>query len=204
MSGFLIFRLRRKWALPGAWEVPEGYRAGVLQSPKLKEATVAKRNVVGWSYGQAGGRAVDPFIGTFQFGEVADGRLIDDAVALALRPFGSPLLVAKGGNQAEGMKDLGQRIAVGDLGFSLDAVLVGVFSGANVGKALVGEEPTASVTADAKDLGAGAHLAVGCVIEDVALKAARSLQQEARGLEARGEGGKVVDAEFDFGLDGHG
>jgi hypothetical protein len=30
------------------------------------------------------------------------------------------------------------------------------------------------------------------------------LQQEARGLEARGEGGKVVDAEFDFGLDGHG
>jgi hypothetical protein len=29
------------------------------------------------------------------------------------------------------------------------------------------------------------------------------LELKARGLEARGECGKVVDAEFDFGLDGH-
>jgi len=83
-------------------------------------------------------------------------------------------------------------------------VLVGVFAGANVGQALVGDGETAGVTANAQDLSAGAHGAVGRVIENVALKGAGGLQGEAGGFKALVEVGQVVYAEFDLGLDGHG
>ena len=107
-------------------------------------------------------------------------------------------------DRAEGEKDLGEGRAVGDLGFGFDAVLVSVFAGAQVGEALVGEEAAAGIGADAEDFSAGAHLAVRGVVEDVGLEGAGGLKTKASGFEAAGEAGKVVDAEFDFGFDGHG
>jgi hypothetical protein len=71
----------------------------------------------------------------------------------------------------------------------------------------VGDRPAAGISADAQNLGAGAHLAVGRVVENIALEGARSLQREAGGLEALGEAGNIgesVEAEFDLGFDGHG
>ena len=79
------------------------------------------------------GSAVDPFGGAFELGVVADGRFVDDAVALAVAPLGAPFFIAEGGDEAEREKDLGERVAVGDLGFGFDAVLVAVFAGAGVG-----------------------------------------------------------------------
>ena len=68
----------------------------------------------------------------------------------------------------------------------------------------MGQHPVASVAADAEDFGAGAHLAVGGVVEGVRLKAARCFEAETGGLEACGQGAEVVDAKFDLGFDGHG
>ncbi len=65
------------------------------------------------------------------------------------------------------------------------------------------QRPAARVAADAQNLGAGAHLAVGRVVEDVALKGARGLQAKTGGFKALREGRQVGYAEFDFGFDGH-
>lgn len=176
----------------------------VLLPPQLEEAAVAERDVLGRSDGQSCGDAVDPLRRAFELGELADGGFIDHAVTLAVRPLGAPLLVAKGGVEAEGMEDQGEVVAVGDFGFCFNAVFVRIFAGTNVRQALVGEDAAAGIVADAENLGAGAHFPVGGVIKDVALKAARGLHGEAGGREAVGQRGQVVDAEFDFGFDGHG
>jgi hypothetical protein len=152
---------------------------------------------------EAGSGLVDPVGGAFELSKVADGGFVDDAMAIAETPLGAPFLIAEGGDEADGEKDLGEGVAVGDLSFGFDAVLVGVFAGTLIGEALVGEETVAGVGADTENFSAGAHLAVGSVKEDVVFKAARSLQSEPGGLETLSEAGKIVDAEFDFGFDGH-
>ena len=67
----------------------------------------------------------------------------------------------------------------------------------------MGHRPAVGVAADAQDFCAGAHLAVGRVVENVALEGARSLQGESGGLKAAGQASEVVHAEFDLGFDGH-
>ena len=101
-------------------------------APKLKEASIAEGDVPRPVDAQVGGGAVDPLRLAFQLGEVAYGRLIHHAMALAVRPLGAPLLVAEGRDQAERKEDRGQRFAVGNLGLGLNAMLVRVFAGANV------------------------------------------------------------------------
>ena len=179
----------------------------MLVAPEFEEAAVAECDVLGGVDAEARCGSVDPLGGAFQLGVVADWSFIDDAMAFAIGPLGTPFLVAEGGNEAEREKNFGHRIAVGDFGLGFDAVLVGVFAGTNVRQALVGDRPAAGITAYAQNLGAGAHLAVGRVVENVALEGARGLQREAGGLEALGEAGNIgesVEAEFDLGFDGHG
>ena len=112
--------------------------ARMLLAPLIEEAAVAEGDVLGGIDAQAGGSAVDPFRGAFELGVVADGRFVDDAVAFAVVPLGAPLFIAKGGDEAKREKDLGERVAVGDLGFRFDAVLVAVFAGAGVGAGACG------------------------------------------------------------------
>jgi hypothetical protein len=184
--------------------------AAVLLAPLVKEAAVTEGDVVGGSDAEAERGAVDPLGGALEFGIVADGGFVDDAVALRVvfagfGPFGAPFFIAECGDEAEGEKKLGERSAMRDLGFGFDAMLVPVFTRlACTRKALVSQRPVAGVVANAKNFGAGAHLAIRSVVESVRLKAARCFEAEAGGLEARGQGSQVVDAEFDLGFDGHG
>jgi len=125
-------------------------------------------------------------------------------MALAVFPLGAPFFVTEGGNQAEGEKHGGQRIAVGNLGLGLDAVLVCVFSGTVVGQALVGQQAMAGVGADAQNLRTRPHLPVRRVVEHVALKAAQRYQAKPRLFQPVVQTGQVVDAEFDLSFDRHG
>lgn len=175
----------------------------MVGAPELKEASVAEGNVIGMVHGEKNGHPVNPFRFAFKLGKVADGRFIHDAVAAAVAPLGAPFLIAEGGNQPDGSEDLGKVVAVANFCFRFNAMLVRVFSGTAIGKALVGERAAAGVVADAKNLRAGAHLAVGGVVENVGLEGARSLQDEARGEQTPGEGLKVVDAEFNLGFYRH-
>ena len=178
----------------------------VLLAPKIKEAAIAEGEVPGRVDTETGGGAVDPLAGAFELGIVANGGFVDNAVSGPVRPLATPFFIAEGWDQAEGQKNLGEGLAVGDFGFGFDAVFVGVFSGASVRKTLVGQKAAASVGADAEDFRAGAHPPVGGVVEDVGLEAAGGLQSKSGGWEAEGEAGEVgwiVEAEFDFGFDGH-
>ena len=169
-----------------------GGGGAVLVAPLVEEAAIAEGDVVGGLEAEAGGGAVDPFGGAFELGVVADGGFVDDAMAFAVVPLGAPFFVAEGGDEAEREKDLRRERCRRRPRFRFRRGACGVSSpGPVVGQALVGDGPAAGVAADAENLGAGAHLAVGRVVEDVALKAARSLQRESGGLEALGEGGEV-------------
>ncbi len=120
-------------------------------------------------------------------------------------PFGTPFFIAECSDQAEGEKELGERGAVGDLGFGFDAVLVAVFTWlARTRETLVGQGPVAGVVANPENFGAGTHLAIGSVVESIRLEAAGCFEAETGGLEACGQGAEVVDAKFDLGFDGHG
>jgi hypothetical protein len=142
-------------------------RGAVLLTPEIEEAAIAQGDVRGAVYGETNGGAVDPFVGALELGIVADGGFIDNAVTLAVRPLGTPLLIAKGGNEAEGEKDLGESFAVRNFGFSFNAVLVCGFAGTDVREAFVCKRPATGVIADAKNFSAGAHLAAGGVIENI-------------------------------------
>ena len=67
----------------------------------------------------------------------------------------------------------------------------------------MGQQAAPGVVADAQNLSAGAHSAVGKVVQNIGLEAAWGFEHEAGSLEAVGQAGEIVDAEFDFGLDGH-
>ncbi len=172
-------------------------------APLLEEAAVAQGDVFLRGDAETGGGAVDPFRRAFELGIVADGGFIDDAVAFAVVPLGAPFLVAEGGDEAKGEKNFGKGVAVGDFSFSFNAVLVAVLSRAVGRQAFVSDNPAAGVAADAKNFGAGAHLALWRVVEDVALKAARGEERESGGLKPLGETGQVRYFEFDLGFDGH-
>ena len=174
-----------------------------LLAPLLKEAAIAEDDVLRRLDAQAGGGAIDPLRRAFELGVVADGSLIDHAVAFAVGPLGAPFFITEGGNQAERQKDLSQSLAVGDLGLGLDPMLVRVFARPHIGQALVGDGPSAGIAANAQNLGAGAHRAIWRVVEDIALECARSLQAEAGSFEALGQSSHVVHAKFDLSLDGH-
>jgi len=176
----------------------------VLFAPEVEEAAVAEGDVLGRVDAEAGCGAVNPIGRAFEFGVVADGSFIDDAVALPVSPLSAPFLIAKGSDQPEREKDLREGLAVGHFGLGFNAVLVRVFAGADVREALVGEEGAAGVGADAQNFSPGAHVAIRSVVEDVGLEGARGLQGEAGCLDAAREGGQVFDAEFDFSFDGHG
>ena len=184
--------------------------AAVLLAPLVKEAAVAEGDVVGGGDAEAEGGAVDPVGGAFELCVVADGGFVDDTVALdavfaEVGPFSAPFFIAECGDEAKGEKVLGERGAMSDLGFGFDAMLVSVFTRlARSGEALVGQRPVAGVTANSEDFGAGAHEAIGSVVEGVRFESAWSFEAETGGLEASGEGAEVVDTEFDLGFDGHG
>ena len=175
----------------------------MLLAPDVEKTAVAEGDVLGGIDAEGGGGSIDPVARAFEFGEVADRGFVDDAVAFAQGQFGAPFLVTEGGDEADGEEDLDEGFAVGDFGFGFDAMLVGILARAQVGKTLVSEDAATGVVADAENFSAGAQLAAGGVVEDVGLEAAGSLQGESGGLETMGEAGKIVDAEFDFGFDGH-
>jgi len=172
-------------------------------APQIEEAAVAEREIVGSVDAKVAGGAVDPGGRALQFGVVADGSFVDNAMALAISPLGAPFFIAERSGEAEGKKDVGQGVAIGDRGFRLDAVFVAAFTRRTGRQAFVGQRPSARVIADAQNLSARAQPAVGRVIEDVALKAARCLHAKAGGLKALGEARRVGNAEFDFGFDRH-
>ena len=176
----------------------------VLFAPQVKEPAVAERDVFTMADTETDGRAIDPIGSAFEFSVVANGRFVDDAVPFAIGPLGAPFFVAKRSYKAKRLKNLRQRVAVRELGLGLDAVFVPVPSrGASSGEPLVRERPSARVAADAKDFSARAQPAIGSVIKRVALEAARSLQPKPCRFEPLHESGRVCDAEFDLGFDGH-
>ena len=176
----------------------------VILAPLLKQAAVAEGDVVPASHAKPSGGVVDPGRRTFELGVVADGSLVDDTMPFPIAPLGAPFFVAEGGDQPKREEDLLERGAVGDVGFSFNAMLVRVDPGAAVREPFVSNGPAAGIVANAQDLGARAHLSVGRVVEHVALKTARSQQRESCPLEAPGETGQVIYCEFYLGLDRHG
>jgi len=175
----------------------------MLLTPQIKEPAVAEREVLGRIHSEALRGAIDPLGRALELGVIADRGFVDDAVAFTVVPLGAPLFIAEGSDETEREKHAGQRVAVGDRGFSLDAVFVTAFAGRSCRHPFVRQRPTACVIANAQNLSSRAHLAVGSVIENVALKAARSLNAKAGGLEALCQIRQVSDAEFDLGFDRH-
>src|SRR5579863_6929134 len=163
----------------------------MLVAPLLEQAPVAERHVGGRGNAERRRDAIDPLRPAFEFGEVADGSFVDHAVALPVAPLAAPLFITERWNQAERMKDLGESVAVGNFGFGFDAMLVAVLAGAVVGQTLVGNGPLAAVGADAQNLGPGAHLAVGGVVEDVGVEGTLGVEVEAGLGKAPGEIGQV-------------
>ncbi len=100
----------------------------MLFAPLIEETAVAEGDVLGGIDAEAEGGAVDPCGGAFELRVVADGGFVDDAVAFAVGPLGAPFFVAEGGYEAEGKKELGQRVAMRDQGFGFDAMLMAVFA----------------------------------------------------------------------------
>jgi len=176
-----------------------------LLLPLLEEAAIAGGELLVGIDAEDFGEAVDPVGGAFELGEDAERRFIEDAmgrrIEVRIFPFGAPFFIAEGGDEADGGEDVGEGLAVGEIGFGFDAVLVLVFSDAGVGDAFVGEEPLAGVVADAENFSLCAEGAVWCVVEGVGFEAARGDEVEAGGGELSGECVRVRDAELDFCFD---
>ncbi len=177
--------------------------AMVLLTPQIEKPAVAQGQIIGRGHAQVGGGAINPFGRALKLGVVTDGRFIDDAVALAVLPLGAPFLVAERGHQSQRTEDLGQGVAVGNFGFSFDAMFMAIFGRTVARQALVRQCPSSCVTANAKNLGPGAQSPVRCVVEGVGLEGARGEHAEARGGKALGKSDEIGDAEFDLGFDGH-
>ncbi len=177
--------------------------ACVLLAPQIEEAAVTQRQVFFAVDAEPRGGAINPFGRALEFRIIADGRLVDDTMSLTVFPLGTPLLIAKGRDETEGEEDGLERAAIRNFRFGFDAMFMAIFAGTVVRQTLVGERPTAAVVANAQNLSVGAHLAIGCVIEDVAFEAAWRLQAESGGSEPLLENCQVSDSEFDLGLDSH-
>jgi hypothetical protein len=176
----------------------------MLLTPQIKEPAVAEREVLGRIHAKALRGAIDPLGQALELGVIADRGFVNDAAAFAVMPLGAPLFITEGRDETEREKYAGQGVAVGNRSFSLDAVLVAAFAGRRRRQPFVRQRPPACVAANAQNLSTRAHLAVGSVIEHVALKAARSFNAKAGGLEALCKTPKVSDAEFDLSFDRHG
>lgn len=176
----------------------------MLLTPLIEEPAVAEREVLGRVHAEAFCGAIDPLRRALELGIIADRGFVDDAVAFTVMPLSAPLFIAEGWDEAEREKDAGQRVAVGDRGFNLDAVFVAAFAGRSRGQPFVRQCPTSRIIANAQNLSTRAHPAVGSVIEHVALKAARSFKAKTGGLEASREIRQISDAEFNLGFDRHG
>jgi len=100
----------------------------LLLAPLVEKPAVAEGDVMLRGNAEALGDAVDPIRGPFQFGEVADGRFVDHAMAFAVVPLRAPLFIAERRGEAERAKHRGQGFAIGDLGFRFNTVLVGIFA----------------------------------------------------------------------------
>jgi hypothetical protein len=178
--------------------------------PIEEELAVAVRETSGWVDVEFGQSLVYPGCGTFEFGVVADGSLVDDEMSCGLRvgagsvgPLGAVLLVDEGGSVAKLLEDLGESLAFRDGGLGLDADLVasGVDRVLLVRLAFMGDGAERAVLADAEDLPKGAEVAVRCVVEGVVLEGAGSVEVKAElgetGLEIVDVG--YGDLEFDLG-----
>src|SRR5580658_7335060 len=147
-------------------------RRMMLLAPLIEEPAVAERHILAWLHSQAHSYAIDPLRRAFQFGEVSDGRLVDHAMSFAIAPLRAPLFVAEGFDESQRAKNCGKGLAVGDDRLCLYAMLVLIFAGPHVRQPFVRQEASPVVVADAQNLGAGAHGAIRCVIEDIAFKGA--------------------------------
>src|SRR5277367_243127 len=155
----------------------------VFGAPQVEQAAIAQGQAGARVHSQPGCGAIDPLRRALKLGVGADGSLIDDAVAFSVGPLAAPLLIAERGHQADRAKHLGQRFSVTHLGLGFDAVLVALIVVAGAGKALVSQNPAARIAADTKNFGAGAHLAIGSVVENIALESARGIEMESCSLE---------------------
>lgn len=101
------------------------------------------------------------------------------------------------------MKNRGQRIAIRDFGLRLNAMLVRVLARSHIRQPLMGQDPSACITAQAQNLRPRAHLPVRRVVKHVALETARRLYVETRLFQPAVQPRDVQHPEFDLSLDRH-
>lgn len=179
-----------------------GGRAAACGAPVIKKPPIAERDQFGGIEAQAVAGRVNPLSRALKLGEEANRRLIDYAMAAGISIFCPPLLVGEGRTVSELAEDDRHRIAIGDLGFCFDAVLVARRRIVVVGKALVGYNPALSVLADAENRLFRAQAPVRCVEEDVFLKSARRDLVKSKGDKLALQCGAIGDAEFHLDLVG--
>ena len=110
----------------GEGEVLRG-TAGLL-APLVKEATVACSQLLACGDTELAGDTVDPLGRPFELCKAADGSLIDDAMAIAVGPFGTPFFVPECGEESDRGENSSERVAVGNLGFGFDAMFVAILA----------------------------------------------------------------------------
>src|SRR5881275_521311 len=77
-----------------------------LLLPSEEHLGVAVSNVLRMIDIELGGRGIDPVMGTFDFGNIANGRFVEDHVAGSVAPLSTKLLIAEGRYQANRPKHL--------------------------------------------------------------------------------------------------
>lgn len=171
-------------------------------APLFEESSVAEGHERSGVEAEARGDGVDPFFRAFQFGKVADGGFIEDAMAISVGVFGPPFFINKDRLIAELAENYSESIAIGDCGFGFETAFVargGIVVG---GHAFVGKQPAVSVSPDSENGVAGAKVAVGRVVERVALESAGRDDAKAEGAEMLLKVGNVLDTKLDFGFNG--
>jgi len=189
----------------GEGEVFGGARGALL--PVEEEFAVAVGRAGSVIHAKPDEGVVDPRGRTFEFGEGADGGLVENEMggyfgADGIGPLSAELLVDEDRDVAEATKDLSERGAIGDDGLGFDADLVtcgGVGCFVN-GLALVRDRAERAILADAEDLAAGAEVAGGCVVERVVLEGARRVEVKAELGQAGFERRRVGHGELEFDL----
>lgn len=175
----------------------------MLFTPHIEEATVAQSEVLCLRNAKTGGSPVNPFGGAFKLSVVADRRFVDHAVTFTVRPLSAPFLIEEGRDEAERDKELGQRVAAGKRSLNLNAVFMPIFAGNCRWQPLVRERPATCIAAYTENFSTRTQSAIGRVVENIAFKAAWSLETKTGCLEAASEKWRVRHSEFDLGFDGH-